>query len=80
VSLNRYIAKKIERDEITNEYLEKAYEDNLRLVLKVVKKMVNEMKLIGKVVLTSDHGELLGENGFYMHPSYLNLPEQRIVP
>jgi len=57
-------------DEVRRVYGEKAireaYEDNLRIVLAYVNKLLGELK--GRVVITSDHGELLGEDGLYLHP------------
>jgi len=41
------------------------YRDNLKLVLKSVEKYLPHFK--DKVVITSDHGELLGEKGMYLH-------------
>lgn len=45
--------------------LRKAYEENLKIVLEQVKTLVD--RLIGKIVVTSDHGERLGEYNYYMH-------------
>lgn len=47
--------------------LRKAYEENLRIVLDQVVQLLRE--IYGRVVITSDHGELLGENGLYGHPA-----------
>jgi len=44
-----------------------AYKENLRIVLDYVAKLCR--KLFGKIVITSDHGELLGEEGAYEHPN-----------
>ena len=60
------------------ETLIKAYEDNLRLVLRHVKDLVR--KLDGKIVITSDHGELLGEHGLYGHPPHMKYRELIEVP
>jgi len=54
-----------------------AYKENLELVLKYVKEVVENVK--GKILITSDHGELLGEYGYYTHPVSTFLPEN-IVP
>jgi hypothetical protein len=43
----------------------RAYEANVRIVLKNVAKLVNRLQ--GKIVVTSDHGELLGEKNEYYH-------------
>lgn len=50
------------------EGLKRAYRDNLLLVLEEVEELVG--KLSGTVVVTSDHGEMLGENNYYGH-SYM---------
>jgi len=52
--------------------LRKAYEENLIIVLGYVTKLCDELlhyKPSGRIVITSDHGELLGENGKYGHGS-----------
>jgi len=61
-----------------NYVLRKAYEENLKLVLSYVSKLT--LSLPGKVVITSDHGELLGEYGLYFHPIDALIPELRYVP
>ena len=51
------------------EAIREAYESNLRYVLSYVSKLVRHLK--GIKVITADHGELLGEGGYYgHHPSY----------
>lgn len=45
--------------------LRKLYIENLRIVLKYVSELVNELQ--GTIIITSDHGELLGEDGYYCH-------------
>lgn len=47
------------------EGLRKAYKQNLEMVLKHVAELVSHLS--GKVVITADHGEMLGENGCYGH-------------
>jgi hypothetical protein len=49
-------------DEITDELLWKAYRENLDIVLDHAEDLISE--LTGKTVITSDHGELLGERVF----------------
>ncbi len=51
--------------EESDDVLRQAYEGNLRIVLKYVSKLIEEMD--GKIVITADHGEMLGENGQYAH-------------
>jgi hypothetical protein len=58
--------------------LHEAYYHNLRLVLKYAVKCVN-----GKTCITSDHGELLGEEGLFYHGSLqkpLDHPKLREIP
>lgn len=43
-----------------------AYRKNIEAALKSVKNLAQHLS--GKMVVTSDHGELLGENGNYGHP------------
>lgn len=56
----------------------KAYEENLKLALKEIRKIVD--RLPGKIIVTADHGESLGENGLYGHPSGYRVPTQLEVP
>jgi len=49
-----------------NAGLRKAYLDNLEIVISQVVILLNYLS--GKIVITSDHGELLGENKCYAHP------------
>jgi len=53
------------------EYLRRAYRDNLRLVLSVVKDLLESLS--GKIIVTSDHGELLGEDNLFFH-DFINHP------
>ena len=59
--------------------VKKAYEENLRFVLKYVKELV-EFIPSGKIVITADHGELLGEDGKYGHPGNFRHPKLLEVP
>lgn len=43
-----------------------AYRDNLKLVLKRVSELVPSLK--GKIIITADHGDFLGESGMLFHP------------
>lgn len=58
--------------------LVKGYIRNLKIVLKECAKLAS--RLPGSSVITSDHGELLGEDGLYGHETYFNHPILRIVP
>lgn len=59
--------------------LRKAYSDNLEIVLKEVKKMISGWGNM-KIVVSSDHGELLGEEGKFRHPAGSDHPVLREVP
>jgi hypothetical protein len=54
------------------------YEDDLRLALKEVARLVE--RLDGKVVVTADHGESLGEHNDWGHQCDSNNPKQYTVP
>ena len=61
--------------------LRKAYLENLRLVLEYVAVLVDRALKINpsaKVIITADHGELLGEEGLFNHG--IDHPLVRIVP
>lgn len=60
------------------EALKKYYEDNLRIVLSYVAKLIKNLH--GKIIITADHGELLGEYGFYEHACGKGYPELVEVP
>jgi hypothetical protein len=66
------------------ETAKKAYRENVELVIPHVETLLSELK--GKTVVTSDHGELLGERDSpipirrFGHPSYTFLPELIDVP
>lgn len=60
------------------ECLRQAYEKNLRIVLSHVAGLIKHLR--GKIIITTDHGELLGEQGLYGHPQGKSFPELREVP
>ena len=45
-----------------------AYKENLKIVLSYVVKLCSRLPH-KKIAITSDHGELLGEEGIYEHPN-----------
>lgn len=70
---------------ISDDLLEKCYIENLQIVLKEVEKVLDHFD--GKSVVTSDHGEMLGNPETpllvperYGHPRRIFLPETRVVP
>lgn len=55
------------------------YKDNLKKVLRECSKLIRHLE--GRVIVTSDHGECLGENRIYgHHRGYLDIRELREVP
>jgi hypothetical protein len=58
--------------------LRKAYKQNLRLALEQVQYLLKHLK--GRIIITADHGELLGENLRYAHPPNSKNPILLEVP
>ena len=58
--------------------IRRAYMDNLHLVLKEVRRLINHLH--GTIIVTSDHGELLGEKLLLEHPEGLYVKELIVVP
>lgn len=61
----------------------RGYTFNLHIVLYFVRDLINyvlQQGFKGKIVLTSDHGEVFGEYGYWLHPGGVCLPELIIVP
>lgn len=58
--------------------IREAYEENLKLVLKEVKKLIDVLD--GTILITADHGEYLGEYGFYGHGIFPHYPPVVEVP
>lgn len=71
-------------DEIPQEVVQRAYEENLDMVLDEVERLLPELQ--GKTVITADHGEMLGERSFpipitdYGHPNKIYTEELVKVP
>jgi len=59
--------------------IKSGYLQNLELVLRYVTDLVEKIPY-GKIVITSDHGELLGEDGIYGHPAWAKHPKLFEVP
>ena len=56
-----------------------AYEDNLRFVLKYVKKITDKYPQ-KRIIITSDHGDCFGEYGLFGHPPNVHIKELIEVP
>ncbi|MFB6193363.1 MAG: hypothetical protein ABEK00_03860, partial [Candidatus Nanohaloarchaea archaeon] len=66
------------KSEISRERAVKGYKQNLREVEDAIDRL--STGLAGRTIVTSDHGNLLGENGLYGHPRGLNARVLREVP
>jgi hypothetical protein len=64
--------------EIAKNDMLKAYEDNLRFVLKYIENMLPQLK--GRVIFTADHGEGFGEFGMFHHADKAYYPMMLKVP
>jgi hypothetical protein len=68
----------LERREVDEDDVWEDYEANLRYVLDDVQTLIENAT--GRVVVTSDHGNALGEWGLYGHPIHHPFPVLRKVP
>lgn len=70
--------KLAEKNQLNHEIVEEGYRDNMNLIQDYVKKLEENLK--GETTLTSDHGNLVGEAGFYGHPAKRDEKALRKVP
>lgn len=63
---------------VDDQEVKKAYAQNLDSVMHDVWSLVDQLS--GKTVISADHGELLGEHGFYGHYGEVDLNSLREVP
>jgi hypothetical protein len=70
--------KLVKRGELPIERVKKAYEENLKAVMREVRRL--ERELPGRVILTADHGEAFGEHGIYGHRGDLRIEALVKVP
>jgi hypothetical protein len=68
-----------ERGELTYDELWDAYLDNLRAVLDCVGVLLENFDA-ERVIMTADHGQLIGELGITGHPGGVPLPQVKRVP
>lgn len=75
---NEDVWTKAEQKNLSHSKVVKEYKKNH----KILENHLNELKrfLKGKTIITADHGNLLGERGFYGHPGGSNLEALRKVP
>lgn len=75
----KHITHSVKHGEISGATVRQAYEDYLKLGLEYVRSLIKHLD--GEVVVTADHGELLGERNLYgKHPLYCMSPKLRLVP
>lgn len=68
----------VARGKVSDEEAWLAYRKNLEYVMPYAEELAEELE--GKTVITSDHGNLIGENDMYDHPEGLNVEPLRKVP
>lgn len=69
---------RLEAGQVARDTVWQAYRENLELTLPHVRTLLDELK--GKPVISSDHGNALGESGIYGHPCGLYYPSLVEVP
>jgi hypothetical protein len=69
----------LQRGEVDRETIWAAYRENLRYVLDRLPTLLRNVDA-RNAVITADHGNLLGEYGFYAHPAKVAVSELRRVP
>ena len=74
-----FIARQVKSGKISIEQYQKAYRDNLTFTLGYVRKILDKLPH-RHIIITSDHGELLGEFGMFLHPVSVCAPILRQVP
>lgn len=75
---NRAIEAAVRAGILSLEDLRRAYRANLRAVLRYVDELLDFLE--GRVVITSDHGEMLGEDGLLLHECHYRHEILFIVP
>jgi hypothetical protein len=67
-----------ESQKLNSDTIVKAYESNIDYVIRFVDKLIADLD--GKFLITSDHGELLGDDGLYGHSYGSTAKKVREVP
>ena len=70
---------RLRKGDISQEEAWAGYVDNLRYVLDHLGTLLQNVDA-ERVVITADHGNLLGEFGLYAHPQYVPIPALKRVP
>lgn len=68
----------LRREGLKWDEIKQAYKANLEMVLEQVEKLVDQLD--GKVVITADHGEMIGEKFMFSHPQAIYFKELVEVP
>jgi len=76
----RMIYRMVKRGELDMDFVKEAYKGNIRYVLREAERLIRKRNTDGKVIVTSDHGELFGEYGLYSHPPHMICRELRVIP
>ena len=71
------IAREIRKGTLSPDRVRESYKRSLSIALQYVKKLIERFK--GKIIVTADHGEFLGEDGRWLHPD-IEHPVLRTVP
>ncbi len=69
---------KLRKGDVDREEVWSGYAANLDYVLEHVDTLLENMS--GEILITADHGNLLGEWGMYAHPDWVPLPALKRVP
>lgn len=70
--------ERLEKEELSHEEVWAAYKNNLEILKPSILELVKELD--GRTLLTSDHGNLMGENGIYGHPENCRVKPLQKVP
>ena len=68
----------LRKKQIDKNMVRKAYQDNIKIVLKSIKELLPYLD--GKIIITSDHGNLFGEYFLYAHPYGMRIRKLIEVP
>lgn len=66
------------KGEVDREVVWNDYKENLEFVMEEIQPLIDDLE--GRTVITSDHGNLAGENGLYHHPYGADAEALRKVP
>ena len=79
--ISEILEEKNKRGIITTQRIKQLYINNLQLSLTHITNLIKKIEPItDTIILTSDHGELLGEHNLFFHYTYLDVPELYTVP